>query len=294
MKRMLPALFLAASLALSWLAAGSVYTLSQSEKALVIRLGSPVGVVERPGLHLRTPLVDSVVVYDTRLLALESRPEQIILGDQKRVEVQTYARYRITDPLAYYRSSRTVEQGKSQLSQVVSSATRRELGRVKLSALLSDERTAVMGTILGSVAERARLLGVEMVDVRLRRADLPAETSQAIYERMKSERQRQAKELRAQGFEWAQQIQAQADRERTTIMAQATKRSRILRGEGDATANRLYAAASNEAPDFFTFYRSLQSYRQALAEAQPTLVLSPDARFLELLKAGPQTGGHRD
>lgn len=276
-----------------WLASSAVYSLGESEKALVVRFGSPRGVVDEPGLHARIPIVDSVIVYDTRLLALEGRPEQIILGDQKRVDVQIYARYRISDPLAFYRALRSVEGGRSQLLQIVSAATRRELGRVRLGTLLSTERATVLDTIRREVAARSAALGVETEDVRLRRADLPAETSQAVYARMKSERQREAKELRAQGFEWAQAIQAGADRERTALLAEATKRARILRGEGDARVNTLYAAATEQSPEFFAFYRSLQTYGQALSEAQPILFLSPDARFLELLKSGPHLDGAR-
>ena len=234
MRNVAIALGAALAVALLWLASSAVYSLGESEKALVVRLGSPSGIVSAPGLHLRVPIVDSVIVYDTRLLALEGRPEQIILGDQKRVDVQIYARYRVSDPLAFYRALRSVEGGRSQLLQIVSSAARRELGRVRLNALLSSDRADVMETIRREVAARSAAFGVEIVDVRLRRADLPAETSQAVYARMKSERQREAKELRAQGFEWAQAIQAGADRERTALLAEATKRSRIVRGEGDA------------------------------------------------------------
>ena len=271
---------LVAVLALALLGLLSLFTVQQTEQALVVRLGKPVDVVRAPGLHLKLPLTDSVVFYDTRLLPLEPPTEQIILGDQKRLEVQVYARYQITDPLLYYQAIRTVEQGRSQLTQIVSSAVRRALGQVKLTALLGEERRSITDVVLQEVIDRAKPLGITVADVRIRRADLPAETSQAIYDRMKSERQRQAKELRAQGFEWAQQIQSRADRERTVILSQAQRQALTTRGQGDAEANRIYAQTFGRDPKFFEFYRAMQTYRQALADSNPTLVLSPSSELL--------------
>jgi membrane protease subunit HflC len=272
---------------LAFLGLSSLYTVGQSQKALVVRLGKPVGVIEEPGLQVKMPLVDSVQYTDTRLLALEPPSEQIILGDQKRIEVESFARFRIVDPLRYYQSVRTLDQARSQLAQIVSSSLRRELGQVMLRALLTDERDRITTRISAEVAERSRSLGIEVVDVGIRRADLPPETSQAIYDRMKSERQRQAKELRAQGFEWAQQIQGKADRERTVILSEAQRASKVVRGEGDAEANRLIAEAFGKDPQFFNFYRSLQTYHQALADSAPTIVLTPDTEMLRVFRSGP-------
>jgi membrane protease subunit HflC len=277
-----------AALALAVLAMLSLYTVDQSEQALLVRLGAPVGVVRDAGLHVKLPLVDTVIFYDTRLLPLEPPLEQIILGDQKRLEVQVYARYQITDPLLYYQSVRTLEQARSQLTQIVSSALRRELGQVMLTALLSEERRPITDVILNEAIAKAQPLGITVRDVRIRRADLPPETSQAIYDRMKSERQRQAKELRAQGFELAQQIQARADRERTVILSEAQRQSLTTRGQGDAEANRIYAQAFGRDPKFFEFYRAMQTYRQALAESSPTLVLSPSSELLKYFGNGPR------
>jgi membrane protease subunit HflC len=277
---------LGATLALALLAVLSLYTVDQSEQALVVRLGAPVGVVRDPGLHVKLPLVDTVIFYDGRLLPLEPPLEQIILGDQKRLEVQVYARYQISDPLLYYQSVRTLEQARSQLTQIVSSALRRELGQVMLSALLSEERRPITDVILNETIAKAQPLGITVRDVRIRRADLPPETSQAIYDRMKSERQRQAKELRAQGFELAQQIQARADRDRTVILSEAQRQSLTTRGQGDAEANRIYAQAFGRDPRFFEFYRAMQTYRQALAESSPTLVLSPNSELLKYFGNG--------
>jgi len=273
--------FVLGFLALASLAVLSLYTVDQTEQALVVRLGRPVDVQRDPGLHMKVPLIDTVIFYDTRLLPLEPPLEQIILGDQKRLEVQVYARYQISDPLLYYQSVRTLEQARSQLTQIVSSALRRALGQVMLTALLSEERLHITDIVLQESIAKAKPLGIAVADVRIRRADLPPETSQAIYDRMKSERQRQAKELRAQGFEWAQQIQSRADRERTVILSEAQRQSLTTRGQGDAEANRIYAQAFGRDPKFFEFYRAMQTYRQALADSNPTLVLSPNSELLK-------------
>ncbi|HTT13988.1 MAG TPA: protease modulator HflC [Burkholderiaceae bacterium] len=269
------------------LVSGMLFTVGETEQALIVRTGAPQGVITEPGLKVKVPLVDTVILYDTRLLTLEPPTEQVILGDQKRIEVETYTRYRIVDPLRFYQSLRTLEQAVPQLSQLVSSSLRRELGQVALRALLSEERTQVVERIQREVAEKARALGIEVAEVRFHRADLPLETSQAIYERMKSERQREAKELRAQGFEWAQEIQAKADRERTVILSQAQREAKITRGEADAAASRILASAFSADPQFYKLYRSLQTYRQALADSHPTIVLSPDSELLRAFKSGP-------
>jgi len=265
----------------------SLYTVSEGEQALVVRLGAPIGATSQPGLKIKAPFIDNVIIYDTRLLLLEPPTEQVILGDQKRLQVQTYARFRIADPLRFYQSLRTLERARAELAQIVSSSLRRELGQLALRALLSNERVSVVENIKVEVAAKALPLGVEVVEVHIHRADLPFETSQAIYDRMKSERQREAKQLRAQGFEWAQQIQASAERERTVMLSEAQRGAKIDRGVGDAKANRLLADAFGKDAQFYKFYRSLQTYRQVLADSGPTLVLSPDAEFLRLLMAGP-------
>ena len=270
-----------------WLLASSVYVVEESQQALVIRLGAPVGVIDRPGLKLKAPMVDSLVLYDGRLQTLAPQAEQVILGDQKRIEVEPYTRFRIRDPLRFYQTVRTLDQANAQLTQLLSSSLRRALGQVPLQSLLSLERQPVVARIEKDVAEKAASLGIEVVEVRLHRADLPFETSQAIYDRMKSERQREAKELRAQGFEWAQQIQSKADRDRTVLLSEAQRQANITRGEADAEANRILSAAFSKDPHFYKFYRSMQTYRQALAETQPMLVLSPEAEFLKQFRSGP-------
>ncbi len=264
----------------------SLYTVNQTEEALVVRLGKPVRAVHSPGLHWKMPLIDSVVYYDARLLHLEPPLEQVILGDQKRLLVQVYARYRITDPLLYYQSVQTITQGQAQLSQIISSATRRSLGQVPLTSLLTPERVKATMAILTESAARSLALGVTVTDVRLRRADLPPETSQAIYDRMKSERNRMAKELRAQGIQWQQEIEAKADRERTVILSEAQKQALTIHGEGDAQATRIYAQAYGKDPAFYKFYRALRTYQGSLADSTPTLMLSPNSDLLRYFDKG--------
>ena len=271
-----------------YLLSDSLYVVAEGQQALVARLGAPVAQVKTPGLRFKAPLIDSVYVYDTRLLLLEAPTEQVILGDQKRIEVQPLARYRIVDPLLFYQALRTVEAARAQLGQLVGSVVRRELGQATLARLLTPERAAIVAAVRNEVRAEAAPLGLEIDEVLFHRADLPPETSQAIYDRMKSERQREAKELRAQGYEWAQQIQAKADHDRTVLMSEAQQASAIVRGEGDAEASRRVAAAYAVDPKFYEFYRAAQTYRTALARPQSTFVVSPDASFLGLLIKGPQ------
>jgi len=283
-----PVLVLLALAALGvYVAASSVYVVSEGEQALVVRLGAPVGVERAAGLKFKAPFIDAVYTTSARSLLLEPPVEQVIMGDQKRLEVQPYTRYRVVDPLRFYQAVRTPEAANAQLAQLVSSSARRALGQVPLRALLTDDRGRILDVIKGEVARKAEPLGVAVDEVRFRRADLPFETSQAIYERMKSERLREAKELRAQGFEWAQQIQARADRERTVILSEAERAAAIARGEGDAAANTALADAFTKDGQFYALYRTLQTYKGALAGSAPTLVVSPDADFMRLLKSGP-------
>jgi membrane protease subunit HflC len=279
---LLGAVALAAFVALS-----SIYTVNEGESALVVRLGAPVGVETRPGLKFKAPFIDTVIVNDSRLLFLEPQSEQVILGDQKRIVAQLYTRFRIVDPLRFTQSLRNLTEARAQLSQVVSTAMRREFGQMNLPTLLSSRRRDVIQSVHAEVSAKFSSLGVEVMEVRLHRADLPLETSQAIYDRMKSERQREAKEVRAQGFEWGQQISAKADRERTIILSEAQQQAQMARGEGEAEASRLLSDAQKGDPGFYMFYRSLQSYRQSLADSAPVLLLTPDSEFLRALKTGP-------
>ena len=276
-----------------WVVSITAYVVSETEQALIIRLGAPIRVVSTPGLNFKVPVIDAITLYDSRQLLLEPPLEQVILGDQKRIEVQTYARFRIADPLRFYQSLRTPDQANAQLGQLVSSSLRKELGQVNLPALLSVERTKIVARIQAEVFSKAKSLGIEVSEVRFRKADLPLETSQAIYERMKSERQREAKELRAQGAEWAQQIQSKADKEKSAILSEAQRTAKISRGQADAEANLIMSEAFGRDAQFYRLYRSLQTYRQSLAESGPILFLSPETEFLRDLKAGPISAGRK-
>ncbi len=271
-----------------YLVASSIYVVSEGEQALVVRLGAPVGVTDKPGLNFKAPFIDRVYVTSLRSLLLEPPVEQVIMGDQKRLEVQPYARFRIVNPLLFYQALQTKEAAEAQLAQLVSSSARRALGQIPLRALLTEERGHVLDVIKSEVAAKAEPLGVAVDEVRFHRADLPVETSQAIYDRMKSERQREAKELRAEGFQWAQQIQARADHDRTVMLSEAQREAAILRGQGDAEANHALGEAFSQDPQFYSFYRSLQTYKNALANSGPTMVVTPDADFARLLKLGPK------
>ncbi|MBX9634052.1 MAG: protease modulator HflC [Magnetospirillum sp.] len=268
-------------------AGSSLFVVNQAEQALVLRLGAHRATIKEPGLHMKWPFIEDVVRYDLRLLSLEPPAEEIILGDQKRIVVDTFTRYRISDPLMFFKALRNETAARAQLTQIVSSALRQAMGQIMLPTLLSDERTKLMENILKEVGERAAPYGIAVADVRIRRADLPEETSQSIYDRMKSERERQAKELRAQGYEWGQQIRARADRERTVILAEATRQANVLRSQGDTESSRIFNDAYGRDPKFYDFYRSLEAYRKTLADGNTTLVLSPDSDFFRYFGNGP-------
>jgi membrane protease subunit HflC len=221
------------------------------------------------------------------LLALEPPLDQIILGDQKRIEVTTFLRFRIDNPLRFYQSVGTEEQARANLSQIVSSTARKQLGKIALPALLTEKRDEITNRIRDEVAAEASALGVAVTDVRILRAELPAETSQAIYDRMTSERVREAKDLRAQGFEAAQEIRSKADRDRAVLLSDALRTSQTDRGVADAEANDIAVAAYDRDPAFFDLYRTLQLYRSALTQGSPTLVLAPSSDLMKFFDAGP-------
>ncbi len=276
--------------AAAWILSLCLFTVDQTEQALVVRLGDPVATVRDPGLHGKVPFVDMVVFYDRRLLPLEPPVDQVILGDQKRIEVETFSRFRISDPLRFYQSVRTEDQARINLAQIVSSTLRKQLGKVALPVLLTEGRDKLTASIRDEVAPEAQALGVEVADVRIRRADLPAETSQAIYDRMTSERVREAKDLRAQGFEWGQDIRSKADRDRTVLLSEAQRDAETRRGAADAEASRILASAYGRDVAFFDLSRTLEVYRRGLAGGTATLVLSPRDHVMKLFESGPPTG----
>lgn len=257
----------------------SLFTVYQTQQALVIRLGQPVRVISEPGLNFKAPFIDSVVHIDKRILDLEAPPQEVIASDQKRLVVDAFARYRIKDPLRFYQTLGSINGANSQLSILLNSALRRVLGEVTFTHVVRDQRADLMARIRELVDHEATALGIEVVDVRIRRADLPEQNSQAVYQRMQTERQREAAEFRAQGAQRAQEIRARADREVTVLVAEATSKSEQIRGEGDGTRNQIFADAFNQDPDFFAFYRSMQAYEQGLKHNDTRMLLKPDSNF---------------
>jgi modulator of FtsH protease HflC len=257
----------------------SLFTVYQTQQALVIRLGQPVRVISEPGLNFKAPFIDSVVHIDKRILDLEAPPQEVIASDQKRLVVDAFARYRIKDPLRFYQTLGSINGANSQLSILLNSALRRVLGEVTFTHVVRDQRADLMARIRELVDHEATAYGIQVVDIRIRRADLPEQNSQAVYQRMQTERQREAAEFRAQGAQRAQEIRSRADREVTVLVAEATSKSEQIRGEGDGTRNQIFADAFNQDPDFFAFYRSMQAYEQGLKHNDTRMLLKPDSNF---------------
>ena len=266
----------------------SLFTVDQTEQVLVTQFGRVVEVIEKPGLHVKTPFVQSVIPFDRRLLSVELPGEEVILGDQRRLIVDSFAVFRITDPLLYYQSVGTVVEGiRGRLNSIVTSSLRRVLGNNKLLDVLSADRERIMARIRDEVNTEMKGFGVSVEDVRIRRADLPEENTQAILQRMQSERHRVAAQARAEGAEASLKIRADADREVTVLKAEARATSEKLRGEGEAEATQLYAKAFSQDPSFFAIWRTLQGYRDAFDSGKARLVLTPDNDYLRYLQAPP-------
>jgi modulator of FtsH protease HflC len=257
----------------------SLFTVYQTQQTLVVRLGQPVRVVTEPGLNFKAPLIDSVIAIDKRILDLENPAQEVIASDQKRLVVDAFARYRIEDPLKFYQSVNTISAANLQLSTLLNAALRRVLGEATLTHVVRDERAALMARVREQLDKEARVYGIQVVDVRIRRADLPEQNSQAVYQRMQTERQREAAEFRAQGSQRSQEIRSKADRDVTVIVAEATSKSEQIRGDGDAERNRIFAEAFGKDPDFFAFYRSMQAYEHAMHRNDTRMVLQPDSEF---------------
>lgn len=270
--------------ALIILVLSSAYIVYQSEQAMVLQFGEPVRVVREAGLKFKIPFVQNVIFYDARLLNLDPPAQEVVLNDKKRLDVDSFTRYKIIDPLKFYKTVRTEIQARSKLAEIVNSSLRKVLGRVTLTELLSEQRTQIMNDISATVKKDAEAIGVSVADVRIRRADLPIEVMQAINDRMKTERQRDAKEFRAKGQQEAQNIRAKADKEATIIVAEAEKNAQITRGEGDKQAVELWNRTVGQDVNFYDFYRSLTAYRKSLSSDDTSLVLSPDSDFLKYFK----------
>lgn len=277
-KRLITIIVIGAAAFTAYLAA---FTVSEIQQALVVQFGNPKRVIRDAGLHFKIPVIQQVIYLDKRVLNLDPAAQEIIASDQKRLVVDAIARFRIIDPLLTYQTSQNETGARQRLRTIVISNLRQVLGEQAFENLLSGERAQLMLDIRDSVNANALSLGIEMVDVRLRHVDLPPANSQAIYQRMQSEREREAREARAKGREQAVRIRAQAERERTVLLAIAERDSSILRGEGDGQAVKIYADAYNTDQEFFEFYRSMQAYQKTMTSEDTTLVLSPDSEFFK-------------
>lgn len=256
----------------------SVYVVKQPEQAIVLQFGDPVRVIQTPGLKFKIPFIQNVVFYDKRLLNLEPPAQEVVLKDKKRLDVDTFSRYRIVEPLTFYKTVRNEYQAQNRLQEIVNSSARNVLATFTLKELLSDKRTEIMRKISDAVKHDASQLGVEVADVRIRRADLPIQVSQAINDRMKTERIREAKGYRADGEKTAQEIRATADKKATITVADAEKEAQKIKGEGDKTATMIWTKAAQTDPEFYAFYRSLEAYRNSFDE-DTSMVLAPEGEF---------------
>jgi membrane protease subunit HflC len=257
----------------------ALFTVYQTRLALVVRLGQPVKVVTEPGLNWKYPLIDSVIYVDKRILDLENPAQEVIASDQKRLVVDAFARYRIKDALLFYQTVGSVEGANARLSTLLNAALRRVLGEATLTHVVRDDRALLMARVREQLDREAGAFGINVVDVRIRRADLPEQNSQAVYQRMQTERQREAAEFRANGSQRKQEIQARADRDVTVLIAEAQSKAEQTRGEGDAERNRIFAEAFTRDPDFFAFYRSMQAYETGLRANDTRMVIKPDSDF---------------
>lgn len=257
----------------------AMFIVNPTQQALVLQFGKIVRVAQEPGLHFKIPLVQNVVYFDRRILDLDMPPLEAIASDKKRLVVDAFARYRIQDPVLFFQRVNNIREANQRLSTFLQSSLRTELGRASFTAVVRDNRSGLMESIRRDVGTSAAALGIEVVDVKIRRADLPEANSQAVFSRMQTERQREATEIRAQGEEQARRIRSRADRDATVLVAEARRDAEIIRGDGDAERNRIFAEAFGADPDFFAFYRSMQAYETGFKDGGTSLVLSPDSNF---------------
>ena len=268
----------------------SVFIIKEVNQAIVLQFGDPKRIISEPGLNFKIPFIQNVVYLDKRILNLDTPPEEVIASDQKRLIVDAFARFKIVDPLKFYISVGNERVARSRLSTIINSRIRNVLGQQELQTLLSKDRTKQMSLIQEGVNVEAENFGIEIVDVRIKRADLPQANSDAIFRRMQTEREREAKEFRAKGAEMAVTITSTADKEVTVILADAQKKSEIMKGEGDGQRNKIFANAFGRDPEFFAFYRAMQAYENALIGGDTSLILSPDSEFFKFFgNIKPQT-----
>ena len=259
----------------------SLFVVKEINQAIVLQFGDPKRVISQPGLQFKIPFIQNVVYIDRRILSLDPAPEEVIASDQKRLIVDAYARFKIVDPLKFYISVGDERVARSRLATIINSRLRGVLGKQSLATLLSEDRSKQMDIIQNDVNAEAQNFGIEIIDVRIKRADLPQANSEAIYKRMQTEREREAKEFRAKGAEMAVTITSTADKEVTVLLANAKKQSEIMKGEGDGQRNKIFANAFGKDPEFFAFYRAMQAYEKALIGGDTSLILSPDSDFFK-------------
>ncbi len=272
---------------LAFVGAGSLYTVNQVQQAILLQFGKPVDVVKDPGLHWKLPFIWDVEHYDKRILDFNLPLEEPIAADQKKMLIDSFARYRIIDPLKVFQTVRTETVIRQRIDALINSAMRSVVGQVPLTSLLSQEREQIMRDIRDQVNAETAQFGIEVIDVRIRRADLPEANSQAVYERMKSQREQEAKKIRSEGSEAAQRIRAAADKDKIVILADARRKGEILRGEGEAESTRIYAEAANQDPEFYDFYRSLLAFRRSMEKQDTSMVLAPGSEFLRYFGKTP-------
>ena len=259
----------------------SIFIVKEVNQAIVLQFGDPKRILLKPGLNFKLPFIQNVVFLDKRILNLDAPPEEVIASDQKRLIVDAFARFQIVDPLKFYISVGNERVARSRLSTIINSRIRSVLGTQRLQTLLSEDRNKQMALIQEGVNKEAENFGIKIVDVRIKRADLPQANSDAIYRRMQTEREREAKEFRAKGAEMAVTITSTADKEVTVILAEAQKKSEIMKGEGDGQRNKIFANAFGKDADFFAFYRAMQAYERALIGGETSLIMSPDSEFFK-------------
>jgi len=259
----------------------SLFVVNEINQAIVLQFGDPKKVIAKPGLQVKIPVIQNVVFLDRRILSLDPAPEEVIASDQKRLIVDAYARFKIVDPLKFYISVGNEMVARSRLATIINSRLRSVLGKHSLATLLSEDRTKQMAVIQDGVNTEAEKFGITIIDIRIKRADLPQANSEAIYKRMQTEREREAKQFRARGAEMAVTITSTADKEVTVILANAHKQSEIMKGEGDGQRNKIFANAFGRDPEFFSFYRAMQAYEKALIGGETSLILSPDSDFFK-------------
>lgn len=260
---------------------GSIFTLDQRQQVLILQFGEPIRVIKTPGIKFKLPLLQDAIFFDKRIIDLDIADQEVIASDQKRLIINAFAKYKIVDPLKFYTTVNNTYGLASKLSGILDSSLRQVIGEATLSEMLTEDRSNIMGKIKDVVSQESEIFGVEIVDVRIMRADLPKENSDAIFARMQTEREKEAREIRANGAEQADKIRAEADKQKTILLAEAKKQADLARGNGEAEAIKIYASSYGKDPEFADFYRSMNAYKEALKSENTKMVISPDSDFFK-------------